>query len=69
MPLTPNGKIDRRALPAPEAEAYAVQAYAAPVGEVEEALAAIWSELLRVERVGRAMISSRWEGIRSWPSR
>ena len=54
VPLTPNGKIDRRALPAPEAEAYAVQAYAAPVGEVEEALAAIWSELLQVERVGRA---------------
>ena len=54
LPLTPNGKLDRRALPAPEGEAYARQAYEAPRGEVEETLAAIWAELLQVERVGRA---------------
>src|SRR4029079_17292621 len=43
----------RRALPAPDATAYATQTYAAPVGEVETALAAIWAEVLHVPRVGR----------------
>ncbi|HEX9939295.1 MAG TPA: non-ribosomal peptide synthetase, partial [Longimicrobium sp.] len=52
-PLTPNGKVDRRALPAPEGDAYATRHYEAPVGEVEEALAGMWAELLGVERVGR----------------
>jgi amino acid adenylation domain-containing protein len=53
FPLTPNGKIDRRVLPAPELEAYASRRYEAPYGEVEEALAGIWQSLLRVQRVGR----------------
>ncbi|NVE01900.1 non-ribosomal peptide synthetase, partial [Massilia sp. BJB1822] len=53
LPLTPNGKLDRRALPAPEQGALASRTYAAPQGEVEAALAAIWQELLGVERVGR----------------
>ncbi|HEU4559096.1 MAG TPA: amino acid adenylation domain-containing protein, partial [Longimicrobium sp.] len=53
LPLTPNGKLDRKALPAPEGGAYASREYEAPLGEVEEALAEIWAELLRVERVGR----------------
>ncbi|HEV2149750.1 MAG TPA: amino acid adenylation domain-containing protein, partial [Longimicrobiaceae bacterium] len=53
MPLTPNGKLDRRALPAPEGEAYARRGYEAPQGEVEEAVAEIWAEVLRLERVGR----------------
>ena len=53
MPLTPNGKVDRRALPAPEGEAYATPGYEAPVGAVEVALAALWAEVLGVERVGR----------------
>ena len=44
---------DRKALPAPEGDAYARRGYEAPVGEAEQALAEIWSELLRVERVGR----------------
>jgi acyl carrier protein len=52
-PLTPNGKLDRRALPAPEGDAFAARAYQAPVGETEQALAEIWAELLGVERVGR----------------
>jgi acyl carrier protein len=52
-PLTPNGKIDRGALPAPEGDAYAAQEYEAPVGETEQAVAAIWADLLGVERVGR----------------
>ncbi|HBH72479.1 MAG TPA: non-ribosomal peptide synthetase module, partial [Synechococcales bacterium UBA10510] len=53
FPLTPNGKMDRKALPAPEADAYATGAYAPPEGQVEEALAELWSELLGIERVGR----------------
>ncbi|HLL81775.1 MAG TPA: amino acid adenylation domain-containing protein, partial [Longimicrobium sp.] len=53
LPLSPNGKLDRRALPAPEGDAYARRSYEAPLGEVEAALAGIWTELLRVERVGR----------------
>jgi acyl-CoA synthetase (AMP-forming)/AMP-acid ligase II len=53
LPLTPNGKLDRRALPAPEGGAYASREYESPVGKVEVALAEIWAELLRVERVGR----------------
>ncbi|WP_146064139.1 phosphopantetheine-binding protein, partial [Mycetohabitans endofungorum] len=52
-PLTPNGKLDRRALPAPDDEALAHQAYEAPQGELETTLATIWAELLSVERVGR----------------
>src|SRR6185369_7282911 len=53
MPLTQNGKLDRRALPAPELGAYISRRYEAPQGEVEEILAGIWQGLLRVERVGR----------------
>jgi acyl-CoA synthetase (AMP-forming)/AMP-acid ligase II/aryl carrier-like protein len=53
FPLTPNGKVNRRALPAPERDAYATRAYEAPRGPVEEALAAIWTELLGVDGVGR----------------
>jgi hypothetical protein len=53
FPLTPNGKLDRRALPAPEGDDHAAREYEAPVGKVEQALAGIWAELLGVERVGR----------------
>ncbi len=53
FPLTPNGKLDRRALPAPGAEAFARQVYAAPQGEIETLLAAVWSELLGIEQVSR----------------
>ena len=53
MPLTPNGKLDRKALPAPEANAYAVRGYEAPLGEIETALAAIWCDVLKLDRVGR----------------
>ncbi|MBB4133176.1 non-ribosomal peptide synthetase [Xanthomonas sp. 3075] len=53
LPLTANGKLDRRALPAPDADALAVQAYVAPEGELETQLATLWSELLGVERIGR----------------
>ncbi|OPK55965.1 non-ribosomal peptide synthetase, partial [Ralstonia solanacearum] len=53
LPLTQNGKLDRKGLPAPEGQAYASTAYEAPHGEVEIALAGIWQTLLGVERVGR----------------
>jgi amino acid adenylation domain-containing protein len=53
IPLTPNGKLDRKALPGPEGEAYAQRAYEPPQGEMEEVLANLWQELLGVERVGR----------------
>jgi hypothetical protein len=53
LPLTANGKVDRRALPAPDAGAVVARAYEPPVGEHERAIAAIWSELLGIERVGR----------------
>ncbi|WP_122860066.1 non-ribosomal peptide synthetase, partial [Pseudomonas viridiflava] len=52
-PLTANGKVDRRALPVPDRDALNTGEYQAPQGELEVALAAIWSELLQVERVGR----------------
>ncbi|NHB98447.1 non-ribosomal peptide synthetase, partial [Photorhabdus stackebrandtii] len=53
FPLTPNGKLDRRALPAPGQEAFARQVYEAPQGEMETALAAIWSELLGIGPISR----------------
>ncbi len=53
LPLTLNGKLDRKALPAPAGEAYAVRGYEEPVGEIETALARIWAELLKLEQVGR----------------
>jgi amino acid adenylation domain-containing protein len=51
LPLTPSGKIDPRALPAPEALASG-DGYVAPRTPAEEILAGIWAQVLRVERVG-----------------
>ncbi|WP_412180537.1 condensation domain-containing protein, partial [Variovorax paradoxus] len=51
LPLNANGKVDRKALP--EAEFASERAYEAPEGEVEQALADIWAEVLGVQRVGR----------------
>ncbi|WP_186130366.1 amino acid adenylation domain-containing protein, partial [Burkholderia gladioli] len=53
LPLTPNGKVDRRALPEPDDEAFAQAQYEAPQGDTEQTIAALWAELLGVERVGR----------------
>ncbi|VCO49176.1 non-ribosomal peptide synthase [Burkholderia pseudomallei] len=53
MPLTPNGKLERRALPAPDERSYVRRDYAAPQGEIETTLARIWAELFGIERVGR----------------
>ncbi|SMC30006.1 amino acid adenylation domain-containing protein, partial [Andreprevotia lacus DSM 23236] len=53
FPLTPNGKLDRKALPAPSGDAWVSRGYEAPVGQIEETLATLWADLLKVERVGR----------------
>ncbi|CAO3570306.1 unnamed protein product [Mortierella alpina] len=53
FPLTNNGKIDRRALPEPDSDCLAAGEYIAPQGKLEIALAAIWSDLLKVKAVGR----------------
>jgi acyl-coenzyme A synthetase/AMP-(fatty) acid ligase/acyl carrier protein len=52
-PLTPNGKLDRTRLPAPDEQALVHQPYEAPRGEIECTLAQLWSELLGVERISR----------------
>ncbi|WP_164021874.1 non-ribosomal peptide synthetase, partial [Pyxidicoccus trucidator] len=52
LPLTFNGKLDRKALPAPDGALSASSEYVAPRNETEQRLAALWSEVLRVERVG-----------------
>jgi amino acid adenylation domain-containing protein len=53
LPLTANGKVDRKALRAPDNEAYPSRSYEVPSAGVQEILAKIWEELLGVERVGR----------------
>ncbi|MDE3155807.1 MAG: amino acid adenylation domain-containing protein [Acidobacteriota bacterium] len=54
LPRTPNGKLDRRALPAPDAGARPDETpYVTPLAGTEETLARIWADVLRVPRVGR----------------
>lgn len=53
VPLTANGKVDRKALPAPNARALAPQGHVAPEGELECEVAEIWQQLLGVAQVGR----------------
>jgi yersiniabactin nonribosomal peptide synthetase len=52
LPLTANGKIDRRALPAPEAHTDKVRQYVEPTNALERALCTTWKEILVVDRVG-----------------
>ncbi|MGG1760259.1 surfactin non-ribosomal peptide synthetase SrfAA, partial [Bacillus velezensis] len=52
LPLTGNGKIDRRALPMPDVTAANAVSYTAPRNETEQKLADIWAEVLQMERVG-----------------
>ncbi|KAF9275373.1 hypothetical protein BGZ68_010837, partial [Mortierella alpina] len=53
IPLTSRGKIDRRALPEPDFSSSVSGVYVAPQGEIEVAIATMWSELLKVKLVGR----------------
>ncbi|HLF26567.1 MAG TPA: SDR family oxidoreductase, partial [Anaerolineae bacterium] len=53
FPLTPNGKVDRKALPAPdETRPSSQEAYAPPRTELERTIAAVWQSVLQVEQVG-----------------
>ncbi|HVE87147.1 MAG TPA: amino acid adenylation domain-containing protein, partial [Myxococcales bacterium] len=52
MPLTPSGKIDRKALPAPDVSAGLAGAFVAPRTDTERGLAEIWQQILSVGRVG-----------------
>ncbi len=52
MPLNKNGKVDRHALPKPEHARDHLKDYVAPTTQTEERLAAVWSEILRIEKVG-----------------
>jgi acyl carrier protein len=53
LPLTPNGKVDREALPAPDTVRPESRGpYVAPRTPIEEALAGIWAEVLRLKQVG-----------------
>ena len=55
FPLTPNAKIDRKALPAPDtAAALPSTDYVKPSGNLEEAIAGVWTKVLNVEKVGIA---------------
>ena len=53
MPLSPNGKLDRRALPDPELAARVAADFEPPCNQIEEILCGIWTKLLRAERIGR----------------
>ncbi|HEY6349972.1 MAG TPA: non-ribosomal peptide synthase/polyketide synthase [Candidatus Angelobacter sp.] len=53
LPITSNGKLNRKALPAPDSSAYITRIYEPPAGEAERTIAAIWTEVLGAERVGR----------------
>ncbi|KIO77621.1 hypothetical protein TH53_08205 [Pedobacter lusitanus] len=52
IPLTSNGKVNRKALPEPELDKMLNTAYEAPRNETEEKLVAIWQELLGLDRIG-----------------
>jgi amino acid adenylation domain-containing protein len=52
LPLTPSGKVDRRALPEPAAARPEAAAYVAPKSELERTIAAVWRDLLGIDRIG-----------------
>jgi acyl carrier protein len=52
FPLTSSGKVDRRALPAPQATRQTATNYVPPFGETERRVAQIWEEILGIDRVG-----------------
>ena len=53
LPLTPNGKIDRNALPAPDGERPQLdQGFVEPRTEIEELIAQVWREILKLDKIG-----------------
>jgi len=53
LPLTPHGKLDRRALPVPDGDRPGLTAgFSPPQTEAERLLAEVWSQVLRIERIG-----------------
>jgi amino acid adenylation domain-containing protein len=52
IPLTHNGKVDKKSLPAPDMDMVVAQQYVGPRDEIEQKLCEIWAEVLRLERVG-----------------
>ncbi|MEH2267588.1 MAG: amino acid adenylation domain-containing protein [Nostoc sp.] len=53
LPLTTNGKVDRRALPVPDGDRPELEeVYVAPRSEMERAIATVWQEVLHLEKVG-----------------
>ncbi len=70
LPLTPHGKLDRQALPAPDELRPEVEGrYVAPRNPVEQTVARIWAEVLRVDRSAFTTTSSSWAATPSSPSR
>lgn len=53
FPLTPNGKIDRKALPLPDIDVLSTEEYEAPITDMECQLAALWTDILGVDHIGR----------------
>lgn len=53
LPVNQNGKIDRKALPIEKIEEQLERQYVAPISEMEESLARMWCQVLKIERVGR----------------
>ena len=53
LPLTSNGKVDRRALPAPDQFSVITCVHEAPMDEIESEIARVWQELLGLDQVGR----------------
>lgn len=52
LPLMPNGKIDRRALPEPKSEGETDETFVPPATPIQELLASAWRDVLRTERIG-----------------
>jgi hypothetical protein len=65
LPLNATGKIDRRALPAPDFTAAVSGGYVAPRTDTEQVLADIWAQVLGVDRSGSKTTSSNWVGTPS----
>ncbi|MGO1072600.1 amino acid adenylation domain-containing protein [Lysobacter sp. CA199] len=53
LPVNASGKVDRKALPPPDGDAFAHRRYVPPHSEIEILVAGLWQDLLKLERVGR----------------